>query len=113
MLLKGLLITVLAIHWVADFVCQSRWMGCNKSKSLKILGYHTLLYTMILTAVTSMLCIPLWYGLVNGVLHGAIDYKSSKVTSKLWDLGEDHNFWVVIGLDQLVHVSLLVLLLPV
>jgi hypothetical protein len=41
--------------------------------------------------------------LITFITHFITDYFTSKWTSRLWEKKEVHNFFVVIGLDQLIH----------
>lgn len=103
-------------HWVADFVFQTHWMAVNKSKSNFALAYHVLIYTII---IGFLIGIPLYaYGnisyfiisswiSVNGILHFITDYITSRITSKLWQKEDYHNFFVVVGFDQLIHYTCL------
>ena len=100
-----ILIYILIIHWVADFVMQSDKMAKGKSSSNRWLLAHTGTYTLVVAALTLQ---PL-YAIVNGVIHTIVDYGTSRLTSKLWEKGDIHNFFVVIGLDQLIHMITLVL----
>lgn len=47
------------------------------------------------------------WGLFNGLAHWLTDFVSSRITKKLWELKDYHNFFVVIGLDQLCHYVVL------
>lgn len=101
-LLSGILVT----HWVADFVCQTRWMGDNKSKNFLALAAHVLVYTAILFVVSIILLGPelgYYYAITNGLLHSATDTFTSRATASLYKKGWMHAFWCVIGLDQLIH----------
>ena len=101
----GLLIT----HYIADFVCQSHWMASNKSKDNLALLSHVVVYSIVLLAVSLILFMSMpthlimLFVLLNGVLHFFTDYVTSRVTSKLYAKQAWHNFFVVIGLDQLIH----------
>jgi membrane-bound metal-dependent hydrolase YbcI (DUF457 family) len=107
---------VIVSHWIADFVFQSHWMATNKSKNNIALGSHVLVYTII---IGLLLGIPLYvYGnipyntlatwvAVNGILHFLTDYITSRITSKLWQKQDYHNFFVVVGLDQVIHYTCL------
>jgi hypothetical protein len=113
-----LLYYILISHWIADFVFQSDAQAKGKSKDWYLLLSHVFTYTLVLA---TCLLIPsmyielqrntfmfLWWLLVNGGLHFVIDAITSRVTSKLWAQGEVHNFFVIIGLDQLAHTLCLI-----
>ncbi len=38
------------------------------------------------------------------VTHWVIDYCTSRITSQLWQAGDVHYFFVVVGFDQLLHL---------
>jgi hypothetical protein len=52
------------------------------------------------------------YGIVNFVLHWIIDFFSSKAATKLWKMEARHWFFVVIGIDQALHYTCLLLTIP-
>ena len=102
-------------HWVADFIAQSDWMARNKSKSWAALLVHILCYTMSLYLMMRLAVAikpALFYALVNGGVHFVIDAITSRITAKLYAKGDVHNFFVVIGLDQALHMSTLVATMP-
>ncbi len=99
------IVTLFWIHWIADFILQTDMMAMNKSTSLKWLASHVGVYT-----------IPLFlfgwkFSLVNGALHFCVDFCTSRWTSYLWKKGDRHHFFVVIGLDQAIHMTCLVMTL--
>ena len=126
----GLLIT----HWIADFICQTHWQASNKSKNNVALLRHVLVYSAIM-AVPAVIFIPSpgWFGfvLVTGVLHFGTDWFTSRLSAELfantvsdmqmtvwlapgqsykttdWSKFNPHNFFVVIGFDQLIHQATL------
>lgn len=113
-------LTLLAAHFVGDFLLQSDQMAINKSKSDKWLLLHVLVYSA---------CFLPWgwrFALVTAVLHFWTDFWTSRLTSKLWfmtPLGPStrptlwrvktpntrHWFFVAIGADQLLHYVTLAL----
>ena len=102
-------VALLAVHWFADFVLQSRWMSVNKSKRLDALLLHVGTYTGALLVGSGLVIglrqislLVLFVG-ANGCLHLATDFVTSRVTSYLWNRQREHDFFVVVGLDQLIH----------
>lgn len=99
-----IVLALLAIHFVADFVLQTDWQAKNKSSRCDALLSHTFLYG---------LCFAPFFGapfaLVNFLLHTGIDFVTSRITKRLYEKGRVHDFFVVIGLDQLLHYACLLI----
>lgn len=93
---------LLVVHFIADFVLQTRWMGRNKSSNWQAMAAHIAVYTICL--------IPfgLLFAIVNGLLHLITDIISSRLTSKFYREKREAAFWAVIGADQLAHVLALI-----
>lgn len=111
-------LALLAVHFVADFLLQTDKMALRKSSSLKWLTIHVSTYS---------LCFLFWgikFALLTFILHWLTDFLTSRATSKLWFFtpvgvhfnagglrhelyapvgGNRHWFFVMIGLDQLIH----------
>lgn len=98
---------LLGLHWVADFVFQTRWMATNKSSRLDALSLHVAVYTIVLgigaVVIFGATQTLLWFVLANGALHFATDFVTSRITSKLWKEQRIHGFFLMVGLDQLIH----------
>jgi len=102
-------VALLAVHWVADFALQTHWQASNKSKRLDALAKHVTSYTATL-AVTSVFLFGIGgipFAAVNGLLHFGTDYFTSRWSSRLYAKQDWHNFFVVIGFDQLIHQATL------
>ncbi len=100
-------LALLGTHFVADFVCQTHWQASNKSKDNEALLRHVGTYTMVLLVSSALIfgqSAAMWgFVALNAVLHFLTDYYTSRWSSKLWTKQDWHNFFVVIGLDQLIH----------
>lgn len=102
---------ILSAHWFADFVMQTDKMAVNKSTSNKWLLSHVLCYSLwlgILTAWIFPFPQAIAFVALNGMAHAITDYGTSRWTSYLWKKQDRHNFFVVIGLDQLIHTVTLI-----
>lgn len=95
------MITALFLHWVGDFICQTDEMAIGKSKSNWWLTAHVVMYSLML------LFLGWKVALLNGAAHWLIDYVTSRVNSRLWAAQQRHWFFVSIGFDQFLHVSIL------
>lgn len=117
-------LSLLAAHFVGDFLLQTDWMAINKSKSNKALTIHALVYSLCFIVFGPK------FAALTFILHWLTDYCTSRWTSKLWFFkptgcyynaggeryemwipfgGNRHWFFVVIGLDQLIHFTALTL----
>lgn len=99
------IITLIWLHFLSDFVLQTDRMALNKSSSNRWLFYHVATYTLPFAAVFPHQ--PLFV-LLNGFLHFAIDYMSSRATKRSWEEKKRHLFFVEIGFDQALHLTCLV-----
>lgn len=97
---------IIVIHYIADFVFQTDEMAINKNKSNKWLLSHVAVYSFVWWFIGLFLfdvikVIEFWA--VTFICHFIIDYFTSRWSSKLYQKGERHNFFLVIGFDQVLH----------
>jgi hypothetical protein len=109
-----LIVYVLLIHWVSDFVFQNRWMAENKSKTFMSLNAHVSAYTFAM--IIGLCGIGYWkifsilqFCLLNMILHWFTDYLTSKASAYYKAKKNVHSFFCVIGFDQFIHTSCLIL----
>jgi hypothetical protein len=103
---------ILALHWFADFVCQTRWMSEHKSKSMRALLAHTGIYTLANTSgwwatgiADNVYPDVIIIGFLNFIFHTATDYFTSRLTARLWSQGKTQLFFTAVGFDQLLHYA--------
>lgn len=103
------LLFIIIVHFVADFVCQTDKMAQNKSKSNYWLTTHVMIYTFvtmvcwIIFFLFSLIFIPITVFILIFVMHWITDYITSRISGKLYKKGDIHNFFVIIGFDQVLH----------
>lgn len=98
---------IIVTHWVSDFILQSDYVAKNKSKSNLILLQHVGIYGL------PFLFLFGWkYAIINSIGHFIIDWFTSRASGILFRKGDIHNFFVIIGLDQALHLSCLVATIP-
>lgn len=124
---------LIVIHYIADFMAQTEEMATGKSKSFIILLKHTGKYTLVF-----YVCFALWCAYQNHiggmkpedigwdlriflffpitfVFHTAIDYVTSRITSRKFEKKEYYTgipnmgAFSIIGLDQVIHYATLFL----
>lgn len=91
------------LHFLSDFILQSDKMAINKSSSLRWLSIHIAVYS------APFLYFGWRFAIANAIAHFATDFFSSRATSYLWKKEKRHWFFVVIGLDQALHLTALFL----
>ena len=103
--LLPLIINKLAIlvwlHFIGDFVLQSRYIADNKGRSVVVLLQHSFLYSIPFIFIDSK------FAIVNGCLHFFVDLGSSKLTRRYYEREEYYQFFTVIGFDRSIHMSCL------
>lgn len=114
---------LLLAHFVADYLLQSHEMAQQKSQRIDVLLAHIGIHFMVISATSFLFFNSLQavtFAFANSVLHGVVDwniwrsykrYVARKPHANDFRWWEDHWFYVVIGLDQLLHTLGLVLLI--
>ena len=82
-------------------------MAENKSRRLDALSLHVLVYTAVI-AVAAIILLgatanTLMFIGVNGALHFATDFVTSRITAMLWQRQNVYGFFAIVGLDQFLH----------
>lgn len=103
-----LIISLLIIkHFVLDFLYQPEWMWKNKGNLKHYGGYahaglHAVGTFILLFWINPLLVI--YCALAEGVAHYVIDYnKMNIVKSKGWGANTHNEFWIALGVDQMLH----------
>ena len=113
------LIIVYFLHWVGDFVLQTREMAENKCQSIKWLTLHVLVYSLTVSVPVAALFGSLfhwkaltWFG-ANFFFHWLTDFTTSKASAYFYQKGDTKSFFTVIGFDQFIHAATLIMLLSI
>jgi hypothetical protein len=121
------ILSIIFIHWVADFIFQAEEWVVNKSKSFRALVKHTTMYSFIWLLV--MVGFSVWgnhfggptiedlgwsewmilFPVITFVFHTITDYFTSKIVSRKFANNEygspipNIGAFTVIGFDQVLH----------
>ena len=122
-----IILTALFLHFIGDFVLQTREVATTKSKDWYALAHHCMIIWFSMIPLGVMVgggfidCMA--FATANAVIHGTIDRniwkrygqriarKSDPTRNEEFQYWKDHVFYTVIGFDQFLHVSVLLLLL--
>lgn len=99
---------ILIAHWIGDFILQSDWMAKNKSSNNAALLNHVSVYGIVLSCTMLVAPVTIAWVIFNVIAHFCTDFITSRITKKLWEKKDVHNFFVVIGLDQTIHFLTLI-----
>jgi hypothetical protein len=98
-------LSIFVIHYLFDWVFQSRKIAENKSRSVKVLTQHVLIYGAGLSLLTFFGASWYWVAL-NTLAHFVVDFFTSKASS--WAFQNNKPlFWKIIGFDQMLHYLIL------
>ena len=124
-----LIAQLMLVHFIADFCFQNDWMAQGKSKTFVPLMTHCLVY-----GLTFLVFFNIHFACFLIVTHYIVDYITSRITAPMFKewyayqktdvaagpvkvmeavLGHKppslHNFFVVIGFDQWLHLVTILL----
>ncbi len=110
----ALILSIIFIHWVADFVLQTPWQAENKSTDNNALTEHVAVYAGIWMGIALVWgnatnnALMLLFGPITFACHWATDYYTSRGNKAILQQYEDspkkwHNFFVSVGFDQFLH----------
>lgn len=90
-------LSLVFVHFVADFVFQNDWMALNKSRRMLPLLAHTTVYAAF------FLPFGWQFAAVTWLAHTVQDFITSRGARRLYEAKENHWFFVLIGFDQVLH----------
>jgi len=93
-------------HFIADFVIQTDWMIAEKGHYGKIGGIaHSAVHGFFTLAILTVFApwLALYWAFVDFVVHYHIDWAKMKIGKKYGYTPSDKQFWVWIGIDQMLH----------
>lgn len=97
------LLLIIWLHFISDFILQPTFLSENKSNNNYILLIHVAIYLI------PFILIGWIFAIINGVLHFIIDWFSSRICKFFFIKKKLHLFFITIGLDQVIHISILIL----
>ena len=77
-------------------------MALHKSSDIRALALHAAVYGLFSCWG------GFWFAVATCALHGLVDACTSRITKRLWASGRQYGFFAVIGADQAVHLTILV-----
>lgn len=107
------ILAIIFIHYIADFVFQTDEMAINKSKNNKYLFKHVYIYSLIwyifgvIYAIYQKENYIEWtitkFFIITFICHFITDWITSRLSSYFYQNNKRHNFFLVIGFDQVLH----------
>ena len=101
-------ITMILIHFLADFGLQTHDQATKKSSSGIWLSYHVGVYSLIWIfgafIISNSWFLSFWFGIITFICHFITDLITSKISKPFFDKKNFHDGFVVIGFDQLLHM---------
>ena len=105
---------IMLIHFLADFGLQTHEQSQKKSTDNKFLSYHVGVYSLIwFLALCGYPGLEfkgiMEFTLITFISHFVTDWITSRIGKPFWKNGDFHNGFVVVGFDQLLHYTQLLL----
>ena len=110
-----LLVYILFVHYVADFICQTRYQAMNKSRGKSffndVLFGHVLVYSIIWFLAWVAVSPTTGWGLlqcfefsvITFICHYTTDYFTSRINKYFFDKLDYHNGFNGVGAYQILH----------
>lgn len=102
------IVTILLVHYFADFICQTSWQALNKSSSNEALVGHTSVYSAIWVVPAIILFTPVMaavFVIATFWCHTITDYLTSRWVKKSFTKQDWHNGFAKVGFDQILHYA--------
>ena len=98
------IIIIIWLHFISDFILQSDGVAVDKSENVQVRLWHGFIYS-----------IPFFFfgwefAVLIGLSHFVVDFITSKLTKYYYGKNR-HTFFIVIGCDQAIHMTILVITL--
>lgn len=108
----GRIIVILLIHVIGDYFFQGNKLSKLKTSSFFHLLQHVVIYTSFFIVLSPFLLgltilEGLAFGLINGVLHLAVDFFVGKFKAKYYEINESR-YVATIGIDHTLHLIILI-----
>lgn len=104
------IILIILLHFVADFLCQMRWMALGKCTSNTVLFQHIAAYSSVFFVASFLTpAFGLMFVLVNAIGHAITDWCSSRIGKWFHEQNQMYWFFATLGLDQTIHMLTLIL----
>lgn len=99
--------TMIAKHYIADFILQTDWMARGKERET---GWLAPLAAHVACHATATLCVALvvaprlwWLALVDYAIHFTIDRTKAVLSRRAGWTPANVRFWWLLGFDQMLH----------
>lgn len=112
---------IIILHFLSDWIFQPRAVAKRKSSSLKWMSIHLIIIYVVFSIYAYLFNISNLFVLVNTFSHGIIDFTIWRGFEyfrgpfdseylKYNKYAEDYWFYFTIGIDQILHLCILIFL---